>query len=167
MKVVKDDSAAYTAPSREERGDMKAIEKYPQFDAQLEQTVSALEGVTQEELDWKPVQHEKVRTIGDIMRHIVQAEDTFINRFVMGKEVQPRTAQTNPTTESLVADFKDLRGRTIELLRQWDDQDLQKTYAGPRGMQMSLDRILQIISGHEIGHRSQMLMVRRLKNPDR
>jgi hypothetical protein len=34
-------------------------------------------------------------------------------------------------------------------------------------MQMSLDRILQIISGHEIGHRSQMLMIRRLKNPDR
>ena len=30
------------------------------------------------------VQHEKVRTIGDMMRHIVQAEDTFINRFVMG-----------------------------------------------------------------------------------
>jgi uncharacterized damage-inducible protein DinB len=101
------------------------------------------------------------------MRHIVQAEDTFINRFVMGQEVQPRTAQTNPTTESLVNDFKALRGRTLEHMRQWEDADLQKTYTGPRGMQMSLDRILQILVGHEIGHRSQMLMIRRLKNPDR
>jgi uncharacterized damage-inducible protein DinB len=146
---------------------MKAIEKYPQMEAQLEQTVQALDGVSQEELDWKPVQHEKVRSIGDIMRHIVQAEDTFINRFVMGQEVQPRTAQTNPTTQSLVDDFKSLRGRTLERMRQWEDADLQKTYTGPRGMQMSLDRILQILAGHEIGHRSQMLMIRRLKNPDR
>jgi uncharacterized damage-inducible protein DinB len=146
---------------------MTALDKYPQFEAQLEQTISALEGVNQEELDWKPMQHEKVRSIGDIMRHIVQAEDTFINRFVMGKDVQPRTPQSNPTTESLVIDFKDLRGRTIGLLRQWSDEDLQKTYTGPRGMQMSLDRILQILAGHEIGHRSQMLLIRRLKNPDR
>jgi uncharacterized damage-inducible protein DinB len=146
---------------------MKAIEKYPQMEAQLEQTVQALDGVSQEELDWKPVQHEKVRSIGDIMRHIVQAEDTFINRFVMGQEVQTRTAQTNPTTQSLVDDFKSLRGRTLERMRQWEDADLQKTYTGPRGMQMSLDRILQILAGHEIGHRSQMLMIRRLKNPDR
>jgi uncharacterized damage-inducible protein DinB len=146
---------------------MTALDKYPQFEAQLEQTISALEGVNQEELDWKPMQHEKVRSIGDIMRHIVQAEDTFINRFVMGKDVQPRTPQSNPTTESLVTDFKDLRGRTIGLLRQWSDEDLQKTYTGPRGMQMSLDRILQILAGHEIGHRSQMLLIRRLKNPDR
>jgi uncharacterized damage-inducible protein DinB len=146
---------------------MTALDKYPQFEAQLEQTISALEGVNQEELDWKPVQHEKVRSIGDIMRHIVQAEDTFINRFVLGKDVQPRTPQSNPTTASLVADFKDLRGRTIGLLRQWSDEDLQKMYAGPRGAQMSLDRILQILAGHEIGHRSQMLLMRRLKNPDR
>ena len=81
---------------------MKALEKYPQMETQLKQTLQALEGVTQEELEWKPVQHEKVRTIGDMMRHIVQAEDTFINRFVMGQDVQPRTPQTNPTTESLV-----------------------------------------------------------------
>jgi uncharacterized damage-inducible protein DinB len=146
---------------------MNALEKYPQMETQLDQTVQALEGVGQEELDWKPVQHEKVRSIGDIMRHIVQAEDTFINRFVMGQEVQPRTPQSNPTTESLVNDFKSLRGRTLELMRQWQEADLQKTYTGPRGMQMSLDRILQILVGHEIGHRSQMLMIRRLKNPDR
>jgi uncharacterized damage-inducible protein DinB len=113
------------------------------------------------------VQHEKVRSIGDMMRHLVQAEDNFINRFVMGKDVQPRTPQSNPTTESLVNDFKNLRGRTIELTRQWDEADLQKTYAGPRGMQMSLDRILQILVGHEVGHRSQILLMRRLKNPDR
>jgi uncharacterized damage-inducible protein DinB len=146
---------------------MTALDKYPQFEAQLEQTISALEGVTQQELDWKPVQHEKVRSIGDMMRHIVQAEDTFINRFVLGKDVQPRTAQSNPTTESLIADFKDLRGRTIGLLRQWSEEDLQKMYSGPRGMQMSLDRILQILVGHEIGHRSQILLMRRLQNPDR
>jgi uncharacterized damage-inducible protein DinB len=146
---------------------MNALEKYPQFEAQLDQTLQALEGVSQEELDWKPVQHEKVRSIGDMMRHIVQAEDTFINRFIMGKDVQPRTPQTNPTTESQMNDFKSLRTRTIELMRQWDETDLQKTYAGPRGQQMSLDRILQILAGHEIGHRSQILLMRRLQNPDR
>jgi NADH dehydrogenase FAD-containing subunit len=91
------------------------MEKYPQMKTQLEQTLQALEGVTQEELEWKPVQHEKVRTIGDMMRHIVQAEDTFINRFIMGQDVQPRTPQTNPTTESLMNDFKSLRGRTMSL----------------------------------------------------
>jgi uncharacterized damage-inducible protein DinB len=146
---------------------MKALEKYPLMEAQLDQTVQALEGVSQAELDWKPVQHEKVRSIGDMMRHLVQTEDTFINRFVMGKDVQPRTPQTNPTTQSLIDDFKGLRGRTLELMRQWEDADLQKSYAGPRGTQMTLDRILQIVAGHEIGHRSQILLMRRLQNPDR
>ena len=146
---------------------MKALEKYSYIEGQLDQTVNALAGITQEEFDWKPVQHEKVRSIGDMMRHIVQAEDTFINRFVMGKDVQPRTPQSHPTPDKLIDEFKALRGQTIELMRQWDENELQRSYTGPRGMQMTLDRILQILIGHEIGHRSQMLLVRRLKNPDR
>ena len=146
---------------------MKALEKYSSIEGQLDQTVNALAGITQEEFDWKPVQHEKVRSIGDLMRHIVQAEDTFINRFVMGKDVQPRTPQSHPTPDKLIDEFKALRGQTIDLMRQWDENELQKSYAGPRGMQMTLDRILQILIGHEIGHRSQILLVRRLKNPDR
>ena len=146
---------------------MKAMEKYGYIEGQLDQTVNALAGVTQEEFDWKPVQHEKVRSIGDIMRHIVQAEDMFINRVVMGKDVQPRTPQSHPSPDKLIDEFKALRGQTIDLMRQWDESELQKSYTGPRGMQMTLDRILQILIGHEIGHRSQMLLVRRLKNPDR
>ena len=146
---------------------MKALEKYAAIEGQMEQTVKALEGMSQEELDWKPVQHEKVRTIGDMMRHVVSAEDTFINRFVQGKEVQPRTPQTHRTPESLIADFTALRGQTIALMRQWDENDLKKSYAAFRGNQMTLDQILQILIGHEIGHRSQMLLMRRWKNPDR
>jgi uncharacterized damage-inducible protein DinB len=146
---------------------MKALEKYSYIEGQLDQTVNALAGVTQEEFDWKPVQHEKVRSIGDLMRHIVQAEDTFINRFVMGQDVQPRTPQSHPTPDKLIDEFKALRGQTVSLMRQWDENELQKSYTGPRGMQMTLDRILQILIGHEIGHRSQMLLMRRLKTPDR
>ena len=33
---------------------MKALEKYPQMETQLDQTLQALEGVSQEELEWKP-----------------------------------------------------------------------------------------------------------------
>ena len=146
---------------------MKAIEKFAMIEGQLEQTVSALEGISQEEFDWKPVQHEKVRSIGDLLRHIVSAEDTFINRFVMGKDVQARTPQSHPTAEGLIAEFKDLRAQTLALMRQWEENDLTKSYAGFRGMQLTLDKILQILIGHEIGHRSQLLMVRRLKNPNR
>jgi uncharacterized damage-inducible protein DinB len=146
---------------------MNALEKYAQIEAQLEQTVNALEGISQAEFDWKPVQHEKIRSIGDMMRHLVQTEDTFINRFVMGKEVQPRTPQSHPSPEKLIEEFKALRGKTIALMRESDENALQKTYAAFRGNQMSLDRILQILIGHEIGHRSQMLLMRRLQNPDR
>lgn len=146
---------------------MKAIEKYAAIEGQLEQTVQALQGISQAEFDWKPVQHEKVRSIGDMMRHVVSAEDTFINRFVLGKDVQARTPQTHPAPDKLIAEFQTLRGQTLGLMRQWEENDLQKSYAGPRGAQMTLDRILQILIGHEIGHRSQMLLMRRLQNPDR
>jgi uncharacterized damage-inducible protein DinB len=146
---------------------MKAMEKYSQIAGQLEQTVDALQGISQGEFDWKPVQHEKVRSIGDMMRHLVQAEDTFINRFVMGKDAQPRTPQSHPSPDKLIDEFKTLRGQTIALMQQWEENDLQKSYAAFRGNQMSLDRILQILIGHEIGHRSQMLLMRRLQNPDR
>ena len=146
---------------------MNALEKYAQIEGQLEQTVNALEGISQAEFDWKPVQHEKIRSIGDMMRHLVQTEDTFINRFVMGKEVQPRTPQSHSSPAQLIDEFKALRGQTIGLMRQTDENALQKSYAAMRGNQMTLDRILQILIGHEIGHRSQMLLMRRLQNPDR
>ncbi len=146
---------------------MKAIEKYAGIEGQLEQTVQALQGISQEEFDWKPVQHEKVRSIGDMMRHVVSAEDTFINRWILGKDAQPRTPQSHPAPDKLISEFQALRGQTLGLMRQWEENDLQKSYVGPQGRQMTLDRILQILIGHEIGHRSQMLLMRRLQKPDR
>ena len=146
---------------------MQAIEKYAQIEGQVDQTVKALEGITQEEFDWKPVQHEKVRSIGDMFRHLVSAEDMFINRWILGKDVQPRTPQTHASPDTLIAEFQALRAQTLSLMRQWEETDLQKAYTGPQGRQMPLDRILQILIGHEIGHRSQMLLMRRLQHPDR
>ena len=145
---------------------MKAIEKYAQIEGQVDQTVKALEGITQEEFDWKPVQHEKVRSIGDMFRHVVSVEDTFINRWILGKDVQPRTPQTHASPDKLISEFQALRAQALSLMRQWEN-DLQKPYTGPQGRQMTLDRILQILIGHEMGHRSQMLLMRRLQNPDR
>lgn len=146
---------------------MKAIEKYAQIEGQVDQTVKALEGITQGEFDWKPVQHENVRSIGEMFRHVVSVEDTLINRWILGKDVQPRTPQTHASPDKLIAEFQALRAQALSLMRQWEESDLQKTYTGPQGRQMSLDRILQILIGHEIGHRSQMLLMRRLQNPDR
>jgi len=146
---------------------MKAIEKYAQIEGQVDQTVKALEGITQAEFDWKPVQHANVRAIGDMFRHLVSAEDMFINRWILGKEVQPRTPQTHASPDKLLAEFQALRAQTLSLMRQWEENDLLKTYTGPQGRQMTLDRILQILIGHEIGHRSQMLLMRRWQNPDR
>src|SRR5262245_45576638 len=124
---------------------MNALEKYAQIEGQLDQTVNALAGISQAEFDWRPVQHEKVRSIGDMMRHLVQTEDTFINRFVMGKEVQPRTPQSHASADKLIDEFKALRGHTIALMRESDENALQKSYAAFRGNQMTLDRILQIL----------------------
>ena len=146
---------------------MKAIEKYAQIEGQVDQTVKALEGITQEEFDWKPVPHEKVRSISDMFRHVVSVEDTLISRWILGKEVQPRTPQTHARPDTLIAEFQALRTQTLSLMRQWEETDLQKTFTGPQGRQMTLDRILQILIGHEIGHRSQMLLMRRLQHPDR
>jgi uncharacterized damage-inducible protein DinB len=146
---------------------MKAIEKYAQIEGQVDQTVKALEGITQEEFDWKPVQHEKVRSIGDMFRHVVSVEDTFITRWILGKDVQPRTPQTHASPDRLISEFQALRAQALSLMRQWEETDLQKPFTGPQGRQMTLDRILQILIGHEIGHRSQMLLMRRLQHPDR
>jgi uncharacterized damage-inducible protein DinB len=146
---------------------MQAIEKYAQIEGQVDQTVKALEGITQEEFDWKPVQHEKVRSIGDMFRHVVSVEDTFITRWILGKDVQPRTPQTHASPDRLISEFQALRAQALSLMRQWEETDLQKPFTGPQGRQMTLDRILQILIGHEIGHRSQMLLMRRLQHPDR
>ena len=146
---------------------MNAIEKYAQIEGQVDQTVKALEGITQEEFDWKPVQHEKVRSIGDMFRHVVSVEDTFITRWILGKDVQPRTPRTHASPDKLISEFQALRTQALSLMRQWEETDLQKTFTGPQGRQMTLDRILQILIGHEIGHRSQMLLMRRLQHPDR
>ena len=84
---------------------MEAIEKYAQIEGQVDQTVKALEGITPGEVDWKPVQHEKVRSIGDMFRHVVSVEDTLINRWILGKDVQPRTPQTHASPDKLISEM--------------------------------------------------------------
>jgi hypothetical protein len=62
----------------------------------------------------------------------VSVEDTLINRWIWAK-MQPRTPQTHASPDKLISEFQALQAQALSLMRQWEENDLQKTYSGPQG----------------------------------
>ena len=137
---------------------MRAVEMYRHWDAAHSELVDALSRLTDEQLDFFP--GEGFRTIGDVARHMIDAEAGWVDLVVLGKEVTwPEYPKERlPTVESILAEMDRVHAATRELLEEHDVQWLSETtqYAGETYI---LDWVFWHILDHEIHHRGEIFLM--------
>lgn len=131
---------------------------------ELEQVLSRVDPAT---FEWKPVDHKSVRTIGDVVRHLCDAESYWIDRVIEGKDWLRHTRELYADHESILERWKALRARTLSFLDGLSPGRLTDTKIDHRGNLVTVGWILWYVFQHEAHHRGQIYFLLRLRKPDR
>jgi uncharacterized damage-inducible protein DinB len=131
---------------------------------ELEQVLARVDAET---FDWKPAPHANVRSIGDLVRHLCDAEAYWIERVIQGKEWLRHTPEVWADPEALLERWKILRQRTLQYMENLSPARLSDTKVDHRGNLVNIGWILWYVFQHEAHHRGQIYMLLRLRRPDR
>ena len=148
---------------------MSVEERYFPFCGEIrEELLGAVQALSQEALDWKPIDHPKVRSIADLLRHIATSEDYWIRVIIGGEgERQERTAESHPKLSDILDDLERVRERTRAYMASISAHDLRETRHHERHGEKPIAWILFHIFEHDSHHKAQILQNLRLQDPDR
>lgn len=116
---------------------------------------------------WKPVEHPSVRSIGDLVRHLCDAEAYWVERVIQGKDWLRHTPEVWADHEALLERWKILRARTLQFMDGLSPVRLTDTKIDHRGNLVTVGWILWYVFQHEAHHRGQIYLLLRLQRPDR
>jgi uncharacterized damage-inducible protein DinB len=131
---------------------------------ELEQVLGRVDAET---FDWKPVDHRNVRSIGDLVRHLCDAESYWIERVIQGKEWIRHTRELYPDSEASLQRWRQLRSQTLAWLDALSPARLRETKIDHRGTLVTVEWIVWYVFQHEAHHRGQIYQLVRLRRPDR
>ncbi len=131
---------------------------------ELEQVLAHVDGPT---FDWKPVAHAKVRSIGDILRHLCDSEAYWIDRVVRGNEWIRHEPGVWADPDAVRERWRILREQTNQFLESLAVARLADTKIDHRGNIVTVRWIVWHVLQHEAHHRGQIYQLLRLRNPDR
>ncbi|MBI3817803.1 MAG: DinB family protein [Planctomycetes bacterium] len=142
-------------------------ESFRNWDAVRQELELVVDMVDAESFDWKPVAHENVKSIGDLMRHLCDSECYWIERVIQGKEWLRHTRDVWNDPDALLERWKILRRRTLQYLDDLSPARLTDTKIDHRGNIVTIGWILWHVFEHEAHHRGQIYMILRLRDPSR
>jgi uncharacterized damage-inducible protein DinB len=137
---------------------MKAADLYPYWQLARRDLVSALSQLNDEQLDYSPQQG--MRTIGDVARHVIDAEAGWVNLVVLQKdEPWPQYPRERlPTVQSILHEMERVHAVTTGLLQERDVCWLDETRE--QGVQgFALRWVFWHILDHEIHHRGEIFLM--------
>ena len=137
---------------------MKAKEMYRYWDLARQDLVEALGRLTDEQLGFVP--KEGMRSIGDVARHIVDAEAGWVSLVVLEEdEAWPEyPADELPTVQSILDEMERVHAVTEQLLEEHDVEWLNETREKWGGT-FSLRWVFWHILDHEIHHRGEIFLM--------
>ncbi len=138
---------------------MNARELFGHWDIVRRDLLRGLERFTEEDLDFQPAPAYQ-RTVGDIARHIAEAEDGWFG-YVVRRELSawpeyPRDAY--PTWQSIIQALERVHEKTLAWLETVDVADLDQTITMPRRGELSLRWIIWHVLEHEVHHRGELFL---------
>lgn len=145
---------------------MRASDFFPFRHQIREGTRIAIDGLTPEQLEWKPPGG--VHSILGWLRHVAQAEDWWVRRVILGEAMTPKRKVEVPDLESVMAYLEETWARTNRLLEEWPAEKLQEIrpippdHNGPPIEEAPIHWIIQTVFNHGIHHRAQIRLYRRL-----
>ena len=137
---------------------MKAHDTYPYGNLARRDLVEALSRLTDEQLDFIP--GEGFRTVGDVARHIIDAEAGWVDVVVLGKdEPWPEYPRERcPTVKSILDEMERVHAVTERLLDEHDTAWLNETRE-QWDHTLSLRWVFWHLLDHEIHHRGEIFLM--------
>lgn len=142
-------------------------EQFRNWDTVRLELEQVLDRVDAETWDWKPAAHPSVRSIGDIVRHLCDAEAYWIDRVIHGKEWLRHTRELWLDSEATLQRWRVIRTQTLAYLDGLSPARLADTKVDHRGNLVNIGWILWHVFQHEAHHRGQIYQLLRLRNPGR
>ncbi|BAS26166.1 DinB family protein [Limnochorda pilosa] len=129
---------------------------------------AAVDDLAEEDLAWEPPNG--AMSIHKQLRHIITAEEMWVQAALRGGSYTVRSYRVLPTKEAILEDLDRVHQRTLEYLATLDEQGdpevLRHTVlvpAGPfEGQHLRVGDILYNLIDHECHHRGQIVLIRRL-----
>ena len=131
---------------------------------ELEQVLGRVDRDT---FDWKPVDHASVLSIGDLVRHLCDAESYWVERVVQGKEWIRHTRELYPDPDAALQRWRQIRSQTLAWIDGLSPARLRETKIDHRGNLVTVDWVLWHVFQHEAHHRGQIYQLLRLRRPER
>jgi uncharacterized damage-inducible protein DinB len=138
---------------------------WEQFDRVHREIFKWSEGLTDEQLNWKPAVTE-TNSIGNLMSHILGAEMFSVVERVGGQPVnRDRSAEfaNRVTHDTLVQRRAEVETRVRGTLDKLTAADLDRMVATPNG-EASVRQFMMYVVSHLSGHMGQVIMTRKLLN---
>jgi uncharacterized damage-inducible protein DinB len=138
---------------------------WEQFDRVHREIFKWSEGLTDEQLNWKPAVTE-TNSIGNLMSHILGAEMFSVVERVGGQPVnRDRSAEfaNRVTHDRLVQRRAEVETRVRGTLDKLTAADLDRMVATPNG-EASVRQFMMYLVSHLSGHMGQVIMTRKLLN---
>lgn len=123
-------------------------------------TDALLAAIPEDKVDWSP--RLQMRSIGDVIRHLIWSEAQFVGATITGQYAPPSFAslqQDYPTLTSLRERWDRLHQECLASLQQMAAGDFYRELPSPYDAARTLPAVLVLSFHveHEIHHRSQLL----------
>lgn len=123
-------------------------------------TDTLLAAIPEDKVDWSPNLH--MRSIGDVIRHLIWSEAQFVGAIITGQYAPPSfesLQQECPTLANLRQRWDRLHQECLASLQQMAEGDFYRALPSPYDAARTLPAVLVLSFHleHEIHHRSQLL----------
>jgi uncharacterized damage-inducible protein DinB len=121
--------------------------------------LATMDKFSQEELSFTPFKGSW--TVGQILLHIADCEDNWLHGVVRG-DFKPwifYNFSDYPTKSTILEVLDHAHAKTVSLLSELDEKDLNVKYKTPDGEAFSLYWIIWHVLEHEIHHRGELSLI--------
>lgn len=115
-------------------------------------------------IDWDRAVKENIcgwGSLRNLVAHTFEAQDHWFTWYFIGKEFKGYEYDNFPDIPSLEKKWREVSKRSLEIIRNLNDDDLEKTRSAEiRGQRLSFKtgEILLHVYTHEVHHRGQIVM---------
>jgi len=141
---------------------MKSVlEMYPYWERVRKTLIQAAHLIPRGKLEWRPAKG--MYTIGDLLRHMVDTEEFWIQGVLLGTKCDPdRKRRDFPTVVKILKDWERIHRKTVAALSKMPIRSLSRKVRIQEDGQVPVGWLLWHVVEHEVHHRAQITTYLRL-----
>ncbi len=137
------------------------LDAYPYWERVRKTIVQAASLIPKGKLEWKPARG--LSSFGDLLRHMVDTEEFWIQGVLRGKGGSPDRSRTDfPTLEAILNDWERVHQMSLASLSRMPAKALSRKVKIEKDGRVPVNWLLWHVIEHEVHHRGQIMLYLRL-----